>query len=136
MRRADIFLKSISPVTDGDPVPEACARLVNYILTRHKQLSEMLSFRDLSNISELPVDSAELIRLISLATTNYILKWRFTYIADEHASPVYMSDDDSRYFINHGIVRDEDSGLEIENAADRVYPYFEADADFLRSEVK
>lgn len=136
MRRADIFLKSISPVSDNDPVPAACDRLVKHIVSRHKQLSEMLSFRDLSNISKLPVESAELIRLIAIATSSSVLRWKFTYVADDGSRPVYLSDEDSRYFIASGIVRDPDLGLEIPDASDRVYPYFEADADFLRSEVK
>lgn len=136
MKRSEAFLGSVQGVRDGDPVPSACARVVEFIVSHHSQLSEILSFRQVAEISQLPADSSDFMRVVALFTNASILEWQFTYFPDDGREPFYLSKEASRRFLLTHEFDDPDHGVTIEAASDKVYPYFRADADFLQSDVE
>lgn len=136
MRRADQITERILSVWGKRPAAKTCNLIIRFVVDQPEQMSQMITFTDLSKISGLPPTSTALMEAVSILSSSFdVLSWRFVYFRDERSEPYYLSEEESRDFIQNNRVYDHESGEVVDSPGAKLMPYFEARKDQLCAEV-
>lgn len=137
MRRADQITEKILSIWGTKQVASVCVKIIDFVVEQPDQLSMMITFTDLSRISGLPAKSRTLVEAVSILSSSFgVLDWMFVYFRDESSDPYYLSEEESRQFIQKNEIADHETGETVENPGSKLMPYFRADKKMLCAEIK
>lgn len=131
MLRRELLKEKIQEIWGEQNVALACSRILDYISESPKENSQRLTFSDFSKVTGIPAKDETLLTAISLLSGRYsVLHWHFVYFDGQHQSHD-LDVEATTSFISDGILIDPDTGEQVPDAAEHVYPYFSAEKDYL-----
>ncbi|MDW9593792.1 hypothetical protein GOA63_16425 [Sinorhizobium meliloti] len=136
MKRFQAIEKAIQERWAGDPAAGMCCAILDYAVSKPDETSVMLTFGDFSKLTGASFDQEELQRAIAILVSRYsALEMRLIFF-DEKDGPLYLDKEEQSDFVKTGTLAHPHSGEIVQDAKDRIFPYYIAQPQALLEEVR
>jgi hypothetical protein len=124
MRRADWVRDQIRKRWGDGAATSYCELILDFIVSHAAPESEMLTFGLLANITHVDAANTDLHQAVAILASRFAALSSEFVLFTEDGKAHYLTHEEREAFLSEGIVADPATGLLVEDAAERVFPYF------------